>query len=361
MFRCVEERGGPEVLLGERLFRPQPSPIDTAEQPASTEDLPTWVPDASFCSVPSQWVMVENRRLVMYSHHQTSGRFNQDPSILKISEDGVLSAQSLLVGKIAKIGPMCDALENWYNAPGVFRQWMTMVGIGSDWPEQPPAPGTLLDTFWKTMVNDLIEADDTATLSYRKPTAEDYSELRGHWNLLLQTQRLPFLARAFATDIQLSLDTFATLMSNYSKTVYHVFVCLWHRCLFVTEDGMLGLAPEYARVGDEVHVLLGSPAPFILRRVQEAAGAGAGSTPRYSVIGNGFVHDIMNGEAFKSKVEERRASEVDTIATPKAGRRCRWFPDLASVLWFSPRPAARPPTPPLTFEEEYGVNAVAIL
>ncbi|KAN0091804.1 hypothetical protein V8E51_017651 [Hyaloscypha variabilis] len=59
-----------------------------------------------------------------------------------------------------------------------------------------------------------------------------------------------------------------------------------HRKLFTTVQGYMGLAPSTAREGDLVCVLLGGDVPFILRP----------SKSNYSLIGESYVHGIMDGE-----------------------------------------------------------------
>ncbi|KAK7530916.1 heterokaryon incompatibility protein-domain-containing protein [Phyllosticta citribraziliensis] len=61
---------------------------------------------------------------------------------------------------------------------------------------------------------------------------------------------------------------------------------------FATARGMLGLGPVELREGDVVWVLWGADVPFVLRR--EGGGAGEG---RWSVVGEAYVHGIMDGEA----------------------------------------------------------------
>jgi hypothetical protein len=60
----------------------------------------------------------------------------------------------------------------------------------------------------------------------------------------------------------------------------------------VTERGLMALIPPNSQIGDEVCVLFGMEVPFILRRAsgfQEEA---------YHLVGESYVHGIMDGEAF---------------------------------------------------------------
>ncbi|KAI0885970.1 heterokaryon incompatibility protein-domain-containing protein [Annulohypoxylon maeteangense] len=292
VFKCISEQAGMEFLLGERLFR--------TSDPENTPDLPSWVPDAYFCSLPSQCVIIEQRRLIMSSSFAASGPYCQDPSELTLGKDGVLLAQSLMVDKVARVGTVCEVLDKWEKTPGVFKQWLDMAGLSpKDWPEQPPEEGTLKDVFWRTILNNCAE-DDVPGLSYRKLRTEDYTELRKLWFWFRMIGPL------------LSLASHDILQSMASKTVYHIVVCLWQRRLIITEGGMVGLGPRDADVGDEIHVVLGSPSPFFLRPIKEPTKVGdrLESLSSYTVIGNGYVHDIMFGNV----VDDETLGDAKTIA-----------------------------------------------
>jgi hypothetical protein len=55
-----------------------------------------------------------------------------------------------------------------------------------------------------------------------------------------------------------------------------------------TAAGYMALAPDWAQVGDLVVLLMGVPAPFVIRREGDA----------YRLIGSVYVHGIMDGEFF---------------------------------------------------------------
>ena len=101
---------------------------------------------------------------------------------------------------------------------------------------------------------------------------------------------------------------------------------------FSTQNGMLGLCPWRARVGDLIVLLLGGNVPFLLRRMapvggQQASGgtetqqgnemeSGAVSDEasvagvEYDLVGECFVMGAMNGELMKEIKEKRREAEV---------------------------------------------------
>ncbi|KAL9611450.1 MAG: hypothetical protein Q9167_003887 [Letrouitia subvulpina] len=289
VFKCISKHGGLDFLQGESFFRRQ-------------EDTPTWIPDAHFTSVPSQWVIVEQRRLRIYSGFSASASISQDTSQLSVTANGTLICQSLMVDKIDKVGPVSEPLEHFEEAPDVFRQWMDMIGLGiRDWPEKPPPEGSINDVFWKTILNDSVELDTSESPFYRRTKDEDYVALRGLWEMFLGP-----LGQILTATLPLSVESYDEVMSKAPGTVYHLLVCLWQRRMFITERGWIGLAPQQASPVDEIHILLGAPSPFILRPLDGTSKEKdqAEMLPFYTVVGNGYLHNIMSGEAFKGDQKE---------------------------------------------------------
>ena len=74
---------------------------------------------------------------------------------------------------------------------------------------------------------------------------------------------------------------------------------IWDYCkgsTFVkTREGYIGLAPRYAQPGDQVCVLLGCNVPMLLRPIANS---------QYQVVGECYVHGLMNGEAFLGLLPE---------------------------------------------------------
>ncbi|KAL8711719.1 MAG: hypothetical protein Q9220_003890 [cf. Caloplaca sp. 1 TL-2023] len=61
------------------------------------------------------------------------------------------------------------------------------------------------------------------------------------------------------------------------------------RCFITTDDGLMGLAPEAAKAGDQVCVVLGCHTPLLIR-LNEKNG-------RYTMIGECYIHSLMASEA----------------------------------------------------------------
>jgi Heterokaryon incompatibility protein (HET) len=66
------------------------------------------------------------------------------------------------------------------------------------------------------------------------------------------------------------------------------------RALFVTGKGFIGLAPEGAKQGDRLAVLLGGDIPVVMRSAREGDG-GSG----WELVGECYVHGIMDGEVLR--------------------------------------------------------------
>lgn len=92
-----------------------------------------------------------------------------------------------------------------------------------------------------------------------------------------------------------------TSTNNYATTVDHAIkTATANRVLFITQRGYIGLGPPSVKAGDGVYILSGGSTPFILRfagiqRVAERIG----EVPCYNLIGDCYVHGIMQGELVK--------------------------------------------------------------
>ncbi|KAK3936733.1 hypothetical protein QBC46DRAFT_394344 [Diplogelasinospora grovesii] len=83
------------------------------------------------------------------------------------------------------------------------------------------------------------------------------------------------------------------------------------RRFFVTDKGFMALGPAQTQPGDRVVVVCGSHVPFVLRKDGDGDG--------YAVVGEAYVHGLMNGEALDEKMSDGweenlgRRPEVETF------------------------------------------------
>jgi hypothetical protein len=258
-------------------------------------------------TVPSQWVIVQQRRLRLSSGFTALASHSQDTSCLALIGDCNLVCQTLKVGRVIEVGPVSLALENFEQAPDIFRQWMEMVGIGlGDWPETPPAEGTPTDVFWKMMLQDSVELDAPEPPFYRRPDSNDYAQLRNMWQLVTGP-----IGKFITSRLSLSIQSHDDLMVMAPGFIYHIFVCIWHRRLIRSDAGHIGLATEETKPEDEIYIPLGSPVPFILLKTNTVLQSRTmGPITQFSVIRDTYIANAMFGEAFGTKTD----TDFETIA-----------------------------------------------
>lgn len=66
-----------------------------------------------------------------------------------------------------------------------------------------------------------------------------------------------------------------------------------NQTFFITKSGYIGIGPSSTRTGDQIWVFNGGNVPFIMRDLCQDQDVG----PRLSLVGDAYVHGIMDGEA----------------------------------------------------------------
>lgn len=67
------------------------------------------------------------------------------------------------------------------------------------------------------------------------------------------------------------------------------------RCICITKNGYVGLVPQFTVTGDIMAVVAGAQTPFIVRPVH-----GGTRESRYQLVGECYIHGIMDGETLAS-------------------------------------------------------------
>jgi hypothetical protein len=85
----------------------------------------------------------------------------------------------------------------------------------------------------------------------------------------------------------------ATSSGSADRYFYDISLACKGRCFFVTESGYFGVGPYIMKRGDKCVLIKGARVPFVLRN---AEAEDIGKPRSYKVLGESYVHGIMNGE-----------------------------------------------------------------
>ncbi|VUC32867.1 unnamed protein product [Clonostachys rosea] len=137
--------------------------------------------------------------------------------------------------------------------------------------------------FWlSSFVDEVMAGDEQVAAKFQSPFFLDIAKMG---------QMAPTVEETLSGDFT---DSSVTL---------NVSTITGQRTLFTTSDGYLGLGPVAMAPGDAVYVIAGGCTPFILReRPSDATSSGektAEADLEYSLIGEAYVHGLMDGEITK--------------------------------------------------------------
>ncbi|KAG5961768.1 hypothetical protein E4U58_004112 [Claviceps cyperi] len=89
--------------------------------------------------------------------------------------------------------------------------------------------------------------------------------------------------------------TTSTLPADCAAYASSLAITVNRHALCVTREHLIGLVPLLAKEGDMIVVMHGCDVPYVLRRTQEQG--------YYQLVGEAYVHGVMNGEAMEQGVE----------------------------------------------------------
>jgi len=171
-----------------------------------------------------------------------------------------------------------------------FVRWETFAGVhGIKQPRDRKPADIRISTYWKTLCagNRLTSEEDGDT-----PDAQTEAAFWEWHNSLAPTRNLLRLrANAVSSSAYKSAAFLGYLQktwSAYSK-FNDVLDHAYNRRLAKTSSGRLALVPGDAQAGDVIVLCKGGSVPLCLRRADETV---------FGLLGEAYVHDIMDGRAF---------------------------------------------------------------
>ena len=247
-------------------------------------NLPSWVPNWTLeaTSQQLQALMIRQERNAAYD--ASSGTF----ASVKLVDQGKISLKGILIGAVMALSSPQTSLHLDINQ---HKEWRDISGIDT-LPHRlygTKTSTTYYDAYWQTLCasillprsslhnpDDIVRTSDTTQRSWHD----------AWWNWISQ----------FDADD----DRIDSVSSEYTGSEIAFFnasvsASAMLRKLFMSGDeGWLGLAPMDAELGDIIALLEGGPVPYILRpRIGEEAGC-------YELIGDAYIHGLMDGEGWKS-------------------------------------------------------------
>ena len=265
----------------------------------SHESLPSWVPDFSSRSFEVQLGSAMTRK-TRGKHYRASGP--SERAGLKVHpESPTLRFQGMIIDTIFTSFPQPSAgkSDRWYHnlTPSMFftpdkkfhrsfLQWIDDIlyllrapspAVGQNDP--PP-----MEVLWQTIVGDY-------------PTKENPldSDLRDSFDCWYQAQR-----ELAGKDKSNLLASFSRKPEIYDKAQEFEDLkagALHDRPIFGTaQHHLLGHGPKGLQAGDSICIIKGVITPFLLRPDTDRSGEDGTVEPRWSLVGDCFVHSLMYGE-----------------------------------------------------------------
>lgn len=149
-------------------------------------------------------------------------------------------------------------------------------------------PGIILDRVSKAYC---IDVRSTPEVSLRFIDVSDISRNLSWSNILGEFLHRPDASNAILKSLCARDDLDASKLripENKQRFEHEVKDVGINRCLLATAKGGFGIGPLVTRPGDVCCVIFGADVPFILRPSADTSG--------YRLLGEAFVHGVMNGE-----------------------------------------------------------------
>ena len=245
-----------------------------SEERPRRQDLPSWVPDWSQgIKFPLRGFMRERLG------YRAGGRRSPIEQAPEFPSSDVVVLQGMLFDKISftrnvlpehGLNVSAEIISEWV-ADFVYHESFKRNRPWSRLPESYTQ-----EAFWRTPVADRIR-DRYQDGVARRAQADDFEAFI---TLVQDAHNHPTLPNK--------------LLQNY---LYSVWFHARGRRMFITSRGYIGLGDGRSQAGDIVIIMLGADVPYILRE---------GAIDQYKLIGEAYVHGIMDGQGLDMNLEVRK-------------------------------------------------------
>jgi hypothetical protein len=248
----------------------------------ATTGLPSWVPNWTSEGSHQQFVALSNR-LDDIEDYKVSGGSSAH---VKVVAKGKIALRGILLGSCGRLSEPNDSKRAYHF--DVFKGWRDLVAKKLRLLYPNTICTSYSDAYWQTLCASKVIPVTTSDHDSMR-TSDDSIERFWHdswWSLYQESLHDADLGGEQQHNYEVrKLERIKFRQSIAAATTM--------RRLFISrEDELLGLAPMDAQVGDMIALLEGGNVPYILRPK-------IGTGNEWEMIGDAYVHGIMDGEAWK--------------------------------------------------------------
>lgn len=279
--------------------------------------LPSWVPEWGSGDRTTSLTNSCNRKAASVYDYQASSTTLPEISIVP-DRPRLLRVNGIQADEITSLGThpplqfvvVTDPVRNKHEDQPLL-DWIEDAAMLVDKRIQDPY-ATSDGPFWRTLIGDrLLSSEGTfrvAPVRYGdffhamikrcpyKTLLFDASNLTG---MELIAQVVTPITQAFGT-----LEAFLEFDAQGSLFAAAMGPHAYRRTFCCTKNGYMGLVPPGTRIGDVVCVLFGMQTPVVLRKIKDAA-SGLGDENSYELVGECYMHGMMDGEMLEAGFEKR--------------------------------------------------------
>ncbi|QKD57102.2 heterokaryon incompatibility protein-domain-containing protein [Fusarium oxysporum Fo47] len=273
------------------------------------DGLPSWVPQWNSRESGIPLTNTYNRKgPCVYDYNASSStlpviHWRQDPKLLVVG--GVYIDEIVAIGNSPPLRLESDVTDPSSQTVSLDRlqNWtLEAQRLAS----KVPSPGLPCDheqAFWRTCMGDRLMSAEGAVRP--APTeygdyARDADKMRSCGYFISNPDDPRSFELMFSALREFSsVEEVQRCVSGSTKFEAAIGPHQYHRSFCTTRLGYIGLVPPYSQVGDTICVIFGTQTPSILRRVPGTIGN------TYELIGECYIHGLMNGETVNSGMEMR--------------------------------------------------------
>lgn len=256
---------------------------------SKTSQLPSWTPDWRVSSKDSK------KAAAYCSHERNLGGYHacgRMPFLVCRQESDLLCVNGVYVDDIAQLSDVMDTDQDAALSKTLAR-WEEMIVYKQRTERSYIGGGDWIGAYFGTIAADLIAVLRRELVKDGVPV-DVIPIARGLFKVFRERVGLTS-GLLDGSEPVTDPDTVQAPNEEHMRRLTALHIAFQNRRLFLTKRGYLGTVPEETKLGDTVHILCAAKIPMILRlgyvtfMGKRAHG--------YQVVGDTYVHGIMNGEA----------------------------------------------------------------